>query len=212
LPVIGVIGDYRELGPEQKPPAQVFLPYTLEVWAWMQFIVRSPQPAAILSALTTAVKGVDPAATFLVKPSARQADAGPSFADPRVFVATLMSGFAFMALLVAAIGLYGIVAYGVAQRTREIGIRIAVGATPRVIMSLVLRYAVALVAGGVAVGLLVAIAATRLVQSMLFETTTTDLATFLIVPLVLAAVAIAASLIPAYRATRTDPIIAIRAD
>src|SRR6185295_15860311 len=116
------------------------------------------------------------------------------------------------ALLLAAIGLYGIVAYGVAQRTRELGIRIAVGATERSILALVLGQAAKLVVVGVGVGLLVATAATKVLQAMLFETSTTDSTTFIVVPLVLAVVATVASLVPAYRATRTDPIIVIRAE
>jgi putative ABC transport system permease protein len=123
-----------------------------------------------------------------------------------------MAGFASTALLLAAIGLYGIVAYGVAQRTRELGIRIAVGATDRNILTLVLGQAARLVVVGVGCGLLVALAATKVLQAMLFETSTTDWATFVIVPIVLAIVATVASVVPAYRATRTDPIIVIKAE
>jgi len=116
------------------------------------------------------------------------------------------------ALFLAAIGLYGIVAYGVAQRTRELGIRIAVGATERSILALVLGQAAKLVVAGVVCGVLVAVAATKVLQAMLFETSTMDSATFVLVPIVLAVVATIASLVPAYRATRTDPLIVIRAE
>jgi putative ABC transport system permease protein len=117
-----------------------------------------------------------------------------------------------LALLLAAIGLYGIIAYGVAQRTRELGVRIALGATPRNIVMLVLVQAAKLVASGIVVGLIAAAAATRLLQAMLFQTTATDPATFVVVPIVLALVAALAALIPALRATRTDPIVAMRAE
>jgi ABC-type antimicrobial peptide transport system permease subunit len=123
-----------------------------------------------------------------------------------------MSGFAFTALLLAAIGLYGVIAYGVAQRTREIGVRIAIGATSRRIMTLVLTQAAVLVVAGVAGGLLAAGASTKLVRALLFETTPTDAATFVVVPLVLTLVAMIGSVVPAYRATRIDPITAIRAE
>lgn len=210
LPVVGVVADYHQYGPEDKPPAQVFLPYTLEVWPWMTFVVRARQASAIIPSLERAIRGVEPAIVFYGKPSTAQT--GYSFADPRVFVASLMTAFATTALILAAIGLYGIVAYGVAQRTREIGIRIAIGATGRSITSLVLSSAAKLVVVGVGGGLVAAAGATKLLQSMLFETSTMDSATFISVPIILALVAMAASLVPAYRATRIDPIVAIRAE
>jgi putative ABC transport system permease protein len=117
-----------------------------------------------------------------------------------------------VSLLLAAIGLYGIVAYGVAQRTRELGIRIAVGATRNAILKLILGHAARLVISGVVVGLFAAAAATKLLQAMLFQTSTTDKTTFVVVTVVLSAVATIASLAPAFRATRTDPLIVIRAE
>jgi len=210
--VIGVVGDYREFGAETKPPEQVFLPYTLEVWPWMVFIVRVPPTPAALAAIERAVKNVDPSIEFRGTPSGLATRRKTTFTDPRVFVMTLMSGFAATALLLAAIGLYGVVAYGVAQRTREIGVRIAIGATSRSIATLVLGQAAAFVGAGVGCGLLVAVASTKLIRSMLFETTPTDVTTFVMVPLVLAVIAAIASVAPAYRATRTDPIVAIRAE
>jgi ABC-type antimicrobial peptide transport system permease subunit len=182
------------------------------VWPWIRFIVRTPPSAATVAALERAVKDVDPAIDQRDKPSALRGTSSIRFTDPRVFVATLMSGFAATALLLASIGLYGVVAYGVAQRTREIGVRIAIGATAPSIMRLVMMQAALLVAVGVASGLVAAAASTKLVRALLFETTTTDVATFITVPLVLAAVAAVASAVPAYRATRTDPILAIRAE
>jgi putative ABC transport system permease protein len=210
LPVVGVVADYHQQGPEATPPTQVFLPYTLEVWPWMNFVVRASRAAAIIPSITQAVHDVEPAIVFMAKPSAQRT--GPSLSDPRLIVASLMAGFASTALLLAAIGLYGIVAYGVAQRTRELGIRIAVGATDRNILTLVLGQAARLVVVGVGCGLLVALAATKVLQAMLFETSTTDWATFVVVPIVLAIVATVASVVPAYRATRTDPIIVIKAE
>jgi putative ABC transport system permease protein len=212
LPIVGVVADYHEFSAEAKPPEQVFLPYTLEVWPWTTFIVRTPPAHATLAALERAVKGVDPAIDLRGSPSALRSALAIRFTDPRVFVATLMSGFAATALLLAAIGLYSVVAYGVAQRTREIGVRIAIGATASSIMRLVMRQAALLVAFGVVGGLLAAVTATKVVRALLFETTPTDPATFVAVPVVLAAVAAIASAVPAYRATRTDPIAAIRAD
>jgi putative ABC transport system permease protein len=212
LPVVGVTGDFRYFGREADPPPQVFLPYTLEVWPWMFFVVQSTNSSMAMPAITRAVQGVDPAVVFRDKPEVVQSGLAAEVGAPRLFVASLMSGFAMLALLLAAIGLYGIIAYGVAQRTRELGVRIALGATPRNIVMLVLVQAAKLVASGIVVGLIAAAAATRLLQAMLFQTTATDPATFVVVPIVLALVAALAALIPALRATRTDPIVAMRAE
>ncbi len=212
LPVVGVVADFREFGPEADPPEQVFLPYTLEVWPYMNFNVRATRPAEVLTAITRAVRSVEPAIVFRGKPSVPQRGLAASIARPRVFVASLMSGFAVAALLLAAIGLYGIMAYGVAQRARELGVRIALGATRANILALILGQAARLVAGGVAAGLVTAFATTRLLRAMLFETTTTDPAAFIIAPVALATIAILAALIPAANAARTDPMASIRAD
>ena len=212
LPVIGVVANYRQFGAEQPPPAQVFLPYTLEVWPWMNFVARSPRAAAILPAVAAAIKSVEPALDFRGEPSVDEKTLTAALSDPRVFVTTLLAGFATTALLLAAIGLYGIVAYGVTQRTRELGIRIAIGATSRTILVLIMRHAAILAAGGVLVGLGTAALLTKTLQSLLFETSTTDPGTLVVVPILLAIVAMIASLIPAIRATRTDPAITMRAE
>jgi predicted permease len=212
LPIVGVVADYRQFGPEQEAPAQVFLPYTLEVWPWMNFIVRAPNPDAILPQVTKAVRDVEPGIEFLGKPSSVEQRFAGALADPRVFVATLLSGFALTALLLAAIGLYGIIAYSVAQRTRELGICIAVGATSRSILTLILGHAAKLVGVGLVIGAGAALLTTKALRALLFETTTTDVTTFVVVPLVLAVVATIATLVPAMRATRTDPLVVIRAE
>jgi putative ABC transport system permease protein len=212
LPVIGVVADFRQFGPEADPPQQVFLPYTLEVWPWMIFNVRSPRPAAVLNAVTEAVRIVEPAIEFRFKPGVDGKPGLVNFGDPRVFMTTLLSAFAGVSLLLAAIGLYGIVAYGVAQRTRELGIRIAVGATRNAILRLIFGHAARLVVTGVVVGLFAAAAATKVLSAMLFQTSTTDKMTFVVVTVVLSIVATIASLAPAFRATRTDPLIVIRAE
>jgi putative ABC transport system permease protein len=208
LPVIGVVGDVRQFGRESDANPELFLPYTLEVWPWMNFVARAPNALAVLRTVEAAVRGVDPAISLRGKPSVIQAGLPPV----RRFVTSLLSGFAVAALLLAATGLYGIIAYGVVQRTREVGIRIALGASPRSIVRLVLRDGARYALGGAVVGLFGAFAATRLLRSMLFETNVTDPVTLAAVPLVLGIVALAASYLPARRAARTDPLVAIRAD
>jgi ABC-type antimicrobial peptide transport system permease subunit len=117
-----------------------------------------------------------------------------------------------LALVLGAVGVYGVMAHLVAQRTREIGIRIALGALPREILSLVLSQGVRLVVTGIAVGLLGALAASRVLTRMLFQTAPTDTATFVATAAALALVAVAASVIPAVRAVRTDPVDALRSE
>ena len=212
LPVVGVVSDYREFGPEAASPPQVYLPYTLEVWPWMTFVARATTTPAVLESIKQAVKNVDPTMQWFGEPSFDRSGQTPTFSDPRMFVTGLLGAFGATALLLAAIGLYGVVAYAVTQRTREIGIRIAIGATPRHIVRLLLRQASTFVLVGIGAGLLIAAGATKVLQSLLFETATTDVTTFLIVPVVLGLVAVAASCVPALRATRTDPSIVIRAE
>ncbi|HEX5408147.1 MAG TPA: ABC transporter permease [Gemmatimonadaceae bacterium] len=212
LPVIGVVADYHAIGAESDPPPQVFLPYTLEVWPWMHFVARGGTSPSVLKSVERAVREVEPALTFYGKPSFDTAGRTPSIADPRMFVTGLLSAFAMTALLLAAVGLYGVVAYAVTQRTREIGIRIAIGATPGDVVRLLLRQAAMFVGSGMAVGVLAALGAARVLRALLFETATTDVTTLLVVPVILGVVAAVASGVPALRASRTDPTVVMRAE
>ena len=212
LPVVGIVADYRAFGPEAQSPPQVFLPYTLEVWPWMTFVVRSSRAAAIQKSIDDAVLKLEPSIEFMGRSSVARTGIVSSFGDPRIFLTTLLSGFAATAMLLAAIGLYGIVAYGVTQRTRELGVRIAMGATPRAIVRLILAHAARLVVAGAVIGLIAAALTTKTLQAMLYHTSATDALTFVLVPVALGVVATIACLVPALRATRTDPLIVIRAE
>jgi putative ABC transport system permease protein len=211
LPVIGVIADAHLDGLDNDPSPELYLPYTLEVWPWMQFVVRVRNAVGAEALVTRIVQGVEPGVRFFGKPSLERQ--GLEAIDPqRRFVTFVLSGFAVCALLLATIGLYGIVAYSVVQRTRELGVRIALGATQRNVQALVMRDGMRFVIAGALVGTLGALAATRFIRSMLFETTSFDLATFITVPLLLAAAALGASYLSARRAARTDPLLAIRGE
>lgn len=129
---------------------------------------------------------------------------------PQRFSTTLLAAFAGGALLLVAIGLYGLLAFSVAERTREIGVRIALGAQPGTVVGMVLRKGVTLLCAGLVLGLTAAFGATRLFSSLLYEVSSYDPVTFLTVPLVLAAVTLLACGIPAVRASRVDPIEAMR--
>jgi putative ABC transport system permease protein len=122
----------------------------------------------------------------------------------------MLGFFAVLALLLASLGIYGVTSYSVTQRSREMGIRMALGARARDVMVMVMRQSVALVLAGVAVGLVAAFALTRLMASQLFDTRPTDPATLTAVSLLLCAVAIGATLVPARRATRVDPVVTLR--
>jgi putative ABC transport system permease protein len=126
------------------------------------------------------------------------------------YVALLLALFAGMALLLASVGIYGVVSYSVSQRTREIGIRMAFGAEARNILGIVLKEVLRLVTVGVAVGLLGAWALSRYLTSILYAVRATDLVTYTLAALLMAALALAASLVPAHRATKVDPLVALR--
>jgi ABC-type antimicrobial peptide transport system permease subunit len=128
----------------------------------------------------------------------------------RSFYMQLLGTFAALAFILASVGIYGVVSYSVAQRTREIGIRVALGARRRDVLGLVLKEAMRLTAFGVGLGLVGAFAATRVLRSLLFEVKPTDPATFICLSLLLTLVALLASYIPARRATKVDPLVALR--
>ena len=130
----------------------------------------------------------------------------------RRFTTQLLGGFAVLALVLAAIGIYGVMAFIVGQRTREIGIRMALGARPQSVVALVLRQALALATGGVVVGGLAALGMSRLLSQMLFEVRPTDPLTYVAIAIVLAATAALAAWWPARRAASVDPMVALRAE
>jgi putative ABC transport system permease protein len=210
MPVIGVVADIHEYGRANKPDPEVFLPYTLEVWPWMNFVLRAPNAARVIPGVVQAMRKVDPAIRFRDKPSVEEHSFAGVVAPP--FMTLVLSGFAACALVLAAVGLYGIVAYGVIQRRREIGIRIALGASTRHVVTLVMREGAVFVLGGTVLGLAGALAATRLLTTMLFDTKATDAETFAGVLILLVVVAVAAGYLPARRAAKVDPMIAIRMD
>ena len=211
LPVIGVVGDVHEYGPSLDSGGEVYLPYTLEVWPWMSFAVRAAEADRMQRAVGDAARAVEPAIRFQFGPAVTHG--GAEQVDPQFrFLTKVVTGFAGAALLLAAVGLYGIAAYGVAQRTREIGVRMALGATEQRVVSLVVHEAIVLVAAGALAGSLLAWASTRMIRAMLFDTSTADPATLVGVAVTLALVALAAVFGPARRAARIDPAIAIRGD
>jgi ABC-type antimicrobial peptide transport system permease subunit len=128
----------------------------------------------------------------------------------RRFVMTMLNVFAAVALLLASVGLYGVISYLVGQRTHEFGIRLALGAQPKDLFRIVLSQGLKMAMSGIAIGLVVALGLTRLMAKMLYGVSTTDPATFMVIASLLTAVAVLAGLVPAWRATKVDPLIALR--
>jgi ABC-type antimicrobial peptide transport system permease subunit len=173
-------------------------------------IVRSSAPqTTVATALRTAALAADRELHLKIAPLR---DNMRSYTDASRILASLSSALAGLALLLASIGIYGTVAFSVARRTREIGIRMALGAGPRSVIGVVARQAMSTVAIGASVGLLICLLVTRVLDRVLFGVSTLDATAFVAVPLVLFTVALVATFIPARRAARVDPLIALRAE
>jgi predicted permease len=207
LTVVGIVPDTRFRALRDTWP-MVYLPSR---GGWQgSFAVQSIGTVEVADALRAALREMDP--TLVVR-ELRSMDeiVGAQLAEPR-FVALLATTFGAVALMLAAIGLYGAIDSGVRERTREIGIRAALGATPAKIREAVLRQTLMLTTTGALVGLMVALMATRLLRSLLFEVSPTDPVTLGLVCVVLVAVSLLAASFPARRATRIDPVRALRAE
>jgi putative ABC transport system permease protein len=214
--IIGVIKDVRQQSMTDRPAPEVFVPWTLEVWPWISIVAHVQNPAREIPLLRRAILDVDPAIPVAGKNLqggvVTVASTIATSTAQRRLATSLLGAFAAGALLLAAIGLYGVIAYGVAQRTREMGVRMALGASEHRILRLVLGEGIRLAALGAIVGIVGALVSTRLIRSLLFETMPTDPLTFVVTPVLLAGVALLATYIPARRATRLDPTLAIRGE
>jgi putative ABC transport system permease protein len=207
--IVGVVGDVKSLTAQPEPVPEVYRSY----WQWpMQnpklFVRATSDPATLTAAIRRETKAVIP---NLPQPNIRLLSdyVGESVAQPR-FQATLLTLFGALALLLAAGGIYGVLAYAVAQRQREIGVRMALGARPRDVLSLVIGQGLKLVLLGAGLGLVLALALLRLIQSLLYCVKPTDPKTFAGATLLLVAVALLACWLPARRASRIDPMEALR--
>jgi putative ABC transport system permease protein len=209
--VIGVVGNTLLDSPAKEPYPQMFFADHQLLQRQMSFAVRTANdPAATMGAIRRAVAEVD-AALPVANLRTMSESFSNAMARPRVNL-TLLAVFAAVAVLLAALGIYGVVSYAVAQRTRELGIRVALGASAHDVERLVVRQGMTPVGIGVLVGLIAALAATRVMQSLLYGVRPTDPITLASVTVVLAVIAFLASWIPARRATRVDPMVALRSE
>ncbi len=210
--IIGVVGDVKHMGLDAAVHEEVYTPYAqTPFWTDMTLSVRtSGDPLSVAAAMRDVIKGLDNAL-----PVSRQRTletiAAESVAQPR-FRTLLLGLFGLAALLLASVGIYGVMSYAVVQRTHELGVRVALGAQTADVLRLVIGQGIKLVLSGVALGVLASFGLTRLMEGLLFEVSATDPVTFAGIALLLNGVALLACWIPARRATKVDPMIALRCE
>ena len=209
--IVGVVADVKHTGVDSAANPTTYWPLAQFPSSFLNLVVRvSGDPMSVSAPLVARVHALDPE---LAVADVRPLDAylGDALARRR-FSMTLLAGFAGLALVLTAVGLYGVMAYSVVQQTREFGIRLALGAGREVVLRRVLLRGLVLVAAGIAVGLTGALAFTRVLRALLWDVSSTDPAVYGVIIALLAAVGVLASYGPARRATRVDPMVALRAE
>ena len=207
--IVGIVGDVRDVSPDRAGEAQMYMPYAQRPLGGMTFVLRSArEPKGLVRDARAAVAAVDPQEPVYGERTMEEV-VSASLGQPR-FRTLLLVLFGALALALAAVGIYGVMAYSVSQRTQEIGIRMALGAAAGDVLRLVLAQAMRLAAVAVAIGLAAALVTSRFLSSLLYGVGAADPATFAGVALLLVAVASLAAWVPARRAARVDPIAALR--
>ena len=209
--IIGVVASVKHHGFSREPRPEMVVPNRQFQLGGMTIVARSRlEPSVLGATITRAVHAMDPelpVSRVLTMEEFQSA----SVAQPR-FTALLLAGFALLAMTLALVGVYGVMSYAVSQRTREIGVRIALGADRQDVVWMVVRHGLALAAIGIAIGLLGAMLGTRLIERLLFGVSATDPLTFVAAAVALGAASVAATCIPALRAARVAPVIALRCE
>ena len=207
--VVGVVNDVKQYGLDKRQPMQIYLPEKQYPVSFMTLVVRTTnEPASMIPAMRSVVRDLDKDKAFFDVNIVD--DLLTDSNSIRNFAMVLLGGFAAVALLLAIIGIYGVVSYGVTQRTHEIGIRRALGAKDIQIHTLVLRQGSLLALAGIVVGLLGSLVLTRFMKSLLFQVGATDATTLAVVAAALLVIALASCFVPARRAAAVDPLIALR--
>jgi putative ABC transport system permease protein len=211
--IVGVVADVRQMGLDEPVKAEMYFPYQQQkdynFYAPRDLAIRtSGGTSNLVGSVREIIREVDPDQP--ISNIATMSEVLGDEAAPRRMGMIMLAAFAGLALLLASLGIYGVLAYFVNQHTNEIGVRMALGATQRNILGLVLKKGMGLTLLGVGIGLAASFALTRLMSSLLFGVKASDPLTFVAVPLLLAAVALLACLIPARKATKVDPMIALR--
>lgn len=209
MEIVGVVGNVKYLGLTADTDPAYYMPVAQNYSPWMFLVARTSGDAArVTGALRQQIQSIDPGVTLAWIGTMEDAMAA-SVSQPR-FDTMLLALFAAIALLLAAVGIYGLIAYSVAQRTHEIGVRMALGAARADVVRIVVQQGASLAALGIAIGLLGAFGLTRLLKTMVFGVGVTDAITFLAAPLGLMIVVLLATAVPAIRATRVSPVVALR--
>jgi putative ABC transport system permease protein len=213
--IVGVVADMKHASMDAPPEPQMYLPYIQKPYLFMGLVVRTAsEPTQITSAVRAAILEVDPSQPVYDIKTMQQI-VGESVSQPRLYT-MLLGIFAGIALALAAVGIYGVLNYSVNQRRQEIGIRMALGAQASDILKMIIGQGMLLTALGLAIGLvaslLLAFFLTRIIEGFLFGVSATDLTIFIGIPLLLALVSLLSCYIPARRATKVDPMIALRAE
>jgi putative ABC transport system permease protein len=208
---VGIVGDTKQYGLDSPTTAQVYESYQQHGFGSGEFVVRGAVEASSLTtAIRAAIRSMDPDQPLGRVVSLQQLV--DTAVAPQRFSLALFATFAGLGLLLASIGLYGLVAFTARLRTVEIGVRLALGARRSDVRRQVVGQGLGLALVGIALGLTAAVGTTRLMRTLLYETSTIDLPTFVVVPLVLVSAVVAASAIPAWRASRIDPVMALRGE
>jgi predicted permease len=209
--IVGVVADVRDMGLDKPPVPVLWAPEAQMPDSEMVLMVRTAgPPSAVAARLRQQLSSIDPAQPIdWIQPFEERVD---SALAPRRFPLQLLGAFAALALVLSAVGIYGVTAYGVAQRTRELGVRIAIGAQAADVLRTVMGSALRLAGLGVAIGLAAALSIAQLLSSLLYGVSARDPLTYAAISLLLTMVALLASFLPAHRATRVDPMTALRAE
>ena len=211
LTIVGVVDDVRNVGLDSAPRLATYEVHAQRPWSTMNVVVRTAgDPISAISAVRAALLAAEP--ELLVTNITTMQQRISASVAPRRLLMALMATFAGLAVLLAAVGVYGVMSFVVTQRTREMGIRTALGASSGDLVRLVVSRAAGLTAAGLGVGLVAAVWASRLIESLLFEVSGTDPATLAVVSAALLGVALVASYLPARRAGRLDPMAALRGE
>jgi ABC-type antimicrobial peptide transport system permease subunit len=210
--VVGVVGDVKQGGLDSLSRPEIYFSLSQFPWGTMTYVVRaaSGDPLRLVPAVRAQVTALDPNLP-LADVRTMESVVGETVAQRRLTM-TLLAAFAGLALVLAAVGTYGVVSYSVAQRTREFGIRLALGGAAHDVLRDVLRHAMVVGALGIVAGLAGALALTRVLSGLLFDVSATDPAVFASIALLLGAVTLVASWLPARRAARVDPMVALRSE
>jgi putative ABC transport system permease protein len=211
LEIVGVVGNVKYLGLTVDTDPAYYIPFGQTYYSRVFLVVRSSRDAALLaSSLRREIQSIDASVTLAQIATMQQA-LDLSVSQPR-FDTMLLALFASIALLLAAVGIYGLISYSVAQRTHEIGVRIALGAARADVVGMVVRQGTSMAAFGILLGLAGALALTRLLKTMLFGIGVTDVLTYAAAVLGMMLVVLAAATVPALRASRVSPLAALRCD